>query len=453
MKAALLTIGCKLNQFETQVMQELLEGESYEVVPFSQRADLYVINTCTVTGKSEYRARQAIRKAIRTNPHAFIVVAGCYVQVHSHQVAHLPGVDLVLGNEEKFSLTAYLTEAKKNGFPRIEVGDFDYSKGGFRTSLYPFPQVKKFSGYTRSFVKVQDGCDASCSFCLVSQARGPNRSQRPEVVREQVEWLVGVGFQEVVLTGVHLGTYGADLGGEIHLAGLLRSLREVIGLKKVRLGSIEPREFTSELIEEIATNPKVCRHLHIPLQSGDPEILQAMGRNYTPDDYEKLIQRLKEKMPELGLGADVIVGFPGEEESHFCHSVELIERLPLTYLHVFSFSPRPGTLAAVLPGQVDGTVKRKRSQDLRALGRQKSQEFKEYYLGKEIEVLVENSPDKETGHPKGISDNYLKVLLPGESLKEIVNRYHTIRVVHLKGERLIGMGVKPWENRFQRSLP
>ena len=432
MKVALTTIGCKLNQFETQVMQELLEGESYEIIPFSQEADIYVINTCTVTGKSEYRARQVIRKALRTNPQAFIVVAGCYAQVHPQQVARLPEVDLILGNEEKFSLHSYLVGAKKANSPRIEVGDIDSNR------IFISHRVRNLSGYTRAFVKIQDGCDASCAFCLVSRARGPNRSERPEAIRDQIEQLVGAGYQEVVLTGVHLGTYGEDLDGETHLVGLLRSLREITGLKKVRLSSIEPREFTSELIEEIVTNPKVCRHLHIPLQSGDSKILWSMERSYTPTDYEGLVCRLKEKMPELGLGADVIVGFPGEEEEHFRHTYELIERLPLTYLHIFSFSPRPGTPAADMPNQVEGTFKQERSQRLRALGKQKSLEFKRSYLGREVEVLVESSPDKVTCFPKAISENYLKVLLPGENLEEIINRYLAVRIFRLEGEMLVG---------------
>lgn len=430
-KVALTTLGCKLNQFETQVMRELLEKGEHQVIPFPEMADVYIINTCTVTGKSDYRSRQAIRRAIQANPKATIVVAGCYAQVNPQEVARLEGVDLILGNEEKFHLPSLLETVKGKSGPQIHVGEVHRGQG------FPSHPIGAFEGYTRAFVKVQDGCDASCAFCLVSKARGPNRSDRPESVWEQVERLAEAGYQEVVLTGVHLGSYGADLGGGVNLAGLLRRLRRVDRLQKVRLSSIEPREFTEELIEEIATNPKICRHLHIPLQSGDLEILGRMRRNYDPSYYRGLLQTLKDRMPDLGLGADVMVGFPGEGELHFRNTVALIESLPLTYLHVFRFSPRPGTVAASLPGQVAGEVKRERSRLLMALGKRKSLEFKRAQLGKMVEVLVESSPDRETGCPKGIAENYLKVLLPQVDPAQ-ANGYKKVKLVQLKGDKVIG---------------
>ncbi|MBI2877133.1 MAG: tRNA (N(6)-L-threonylcarbamoyladenosine(37)-C(2))-methylthiotransferase MtaB [Candidatus Tectomicrobia bacterium] len=431
MKVAFATLGCKLNQFETQVMRELLEKENHEVIPFPEVADLYVINTCTVTGKSDYRSRQAIRRAIQANPQATIVAVGCYAQVNPQEIARLEGVDLILGNQEKFQLPALLDALRGKDGPQIHVA------GLHRPATLASPAVGSFAGYTRAFVKVQDGCDASCAFCLVSKARGPNRSERPELVWEQVGRLAEAGYQEVVLTGVHLGSYGADLGEGISLAGLLRHLRRMDRLQKIRLSSIEPREFTEELIEEIATHPKICRHLHIPLQSGDPEILRLMRRNYDPAYYGDLIQRLKVRMPDLGLGADVIVGFPGEEESHFQHTYALIEGLPLTYLHVFRFSPRPGTIAATLPKQVPGEVKRERSQRLTSLGRRKSLEFKWAQLGKVVEVLIETTPDRETGSPKGITENYLKVLLPQMDPAR-ADGYKRVKLVQLSGDKILG---------------
>lgn len=430
-KVAFTTLGCKLNQFETQVMRELLEKGDHQVIPFPEIADVYIINTCTVTGKSDYRSRQAIRRAIQANPNATIVVAGCYAQVNPQEIARLQGVDLILGNEEKFRLPSLLDTVKGKGSPRIHVGELDRSQG------FPSHRVGAFEGYTRAFVKVQDGCDASCAFCLVSKARGPNRSERPEMVWEQIERLAEAGYQEVVLTGVHLGSFGADQGGGMNLAGLLRRLRQAEGLRKVRLSSIEPREFTEELIEEIATSPKICRHLHIPLQSGDPEILRLMRRNYDPTYYRRLLQTLKERMPDLGLGADVMVGFPGEGELHFRNTVALIESLPLTYLHVFRFSPRPGTIAASLPDQVSGEARRERSRLLMALGKRKSLEFKRSQIGKVVEVLVEGTPDRETGFPKGITENYLKVLLP-QMAPALASGYKKIKLVQLKGDKIIG---------------
>jgi threonylcarbamoyladenosine tRNA methylthiotransferase MtaB len=310
LKVALSTIGCKLNQFETMGMREFFVERGYQIVPFPTPADIYVINTCTVTGKSDYRSRQAIRKVIKANPASFVVVTGCYAPLSPQEISRIKGVDLILGNNEKFFFDKYFSEPMKLISPRIWTSDLSISA--------PFPtySIKSFPGYTRAFVKIQDGCDATCSYCAVKEARGPNRSEKPGITINQIEQLVAAGYKEVVLTGIHLGTYGLDLDYEINLAGLLRRVREVPGLRKIRLSSIEPKEFTLELIEEIADNPKVCRHLHIPLQTGDPEILSRMNRDYDPRYYLDLLLRLKSLMPEITIGADVIVGFPGEEEPH-----------------------------------------------------------------------------------------------------------------------------------------
>jgi threonylcarbamoyladenosine tRNA methylthiotransferase MtaB len=433
LKVALSTIGCKLNQFEMMGMREFFVERGYQIVPFPTPADIYVINTCTVTGKSDYRSRQAIRKAVKANPASFVVVTGCYAQLNPQEISRIKGVDLILGNNEKFFFHRYFTEPKELMSPRIWTSDLSDAPP-FAT--YP---IKSFPGYTRAFVKIQDGCDAACSYCAVREARGPNRSEKPRKIISQIEQLVAAGYKEVVLTGIHLGTYGLDLGHDINLAGLLKRLKEVSSLRQIRLSSIEPKEFTPELIHEIADNPKVCHHLHIPLQSGDPEILSWMNRDYDPHYYFTLVHRLKSVMPEIAMGADVIVGFPGEEEHHFRNTYRFIQELPISYLHVFSYSKRKGTLAANLPQQISGEIKRERSLELRRLGKQKNLAFKKDFLEKTIEVLVENTRDKETGYLKGITDNYIKVLIQGAD--ERMNNYYRVKVAAIKSDKVYGV----WE--------
>jgi len=427
---ALTTIGCKLNQFETIGMREFFERRGYKIVPFSHPADIYVVNTCTVTGKSDYRSRQAIRKAFRLNPQSFIIVTGCYAQLSPRDVAQLEGVDLVLGNREKFSLERYLQEPQKFPQPRI------YTRDLRQVPDFPTYLIEAFPGYTRAFVKIQDGCDSNCSYCAVRLARGPNRSERPEIILEQVRRLVAAGYKEIVLTGIHLGTYGQDLSPDLNLASLLRRLRDIAGLKRIRLSSIEPKEFTPELIEEIVNNERICRHLHIPLQSGDPHILRLMNRDYDPDYYFQLICRLKDLLPEMSIGSDVIVGFPGEGDGHFWNTYKFIETLPISYLHVFSYSRREGTPAAHFPDQVAGEVKKERSRLLRQLGKEKALAFKKGFLGQTVEVLIENTRDKDTGLLRGITDNYIKVLLTGPD--DRMNEFYRVRITEIRDNRVMG---------------
>lgn len=434
LRIAFTTLGCKLNQFETAAMQEQLSGEDFCIVPFEDEADIYVINTCTVTGKSDYRSRQAIRRAVRKNGNAYVVAAGCYSQVDPTAVAALEGVDLVLGTEEKLRIRDYLASLPKGAPPTVAVGDIE------TCAEFQSLSIGKFPGYTRAFIKVQDGCDFRCAYCLVSTARGPNRSEAPQKVLQQAEKLARAGYRELVLTGVHLGSYGWDLQEEINLPGLLKLLQGVEGIEKIRLSSIEPREVTDELIEVMAHSPEVCNHLHIPMQSGDDWILRHMKRNYDSAYCENLLQKLANSLPQVGIGADMMVGFPGETEERFQNSYSFIERLPLTYLHVFNFSPRRGTPAASFPHQVDGETKKERSERLRALGRRKSAQFREKHRGKEAVALVESSRDKETGLLKGLTENYIQVLMEGGD--ELVNRLVRVKLVALLNRGMQGVVVK-----------
>jgi len=430
LRVAFTTLGCKLNQFETAAMQEQFKGGKFRIVPFEDEADIYVINTCTVTGKSDYRSRQAIRRAVKKNEKACVIATGCYSQVDPESVASIRGVDLVLGNTEKLRIMEYITKAANGSLQRVSVGDI----GSFPEFQSTF--IDEFPGYTRAFIKVQDGCDFSCAYCLVSTARGPNRSESPERVYQQAERLAGAGYRELVLTGIHLGTYGTDLGKENNLARLIRMLHKIDGIEKIRLSSIEPAEITDELIETIASLPKLCHHLHMPMQSGDEWILRRMKRNYDPRFYESLLWKLLRSMPNIGIGADVMVGFPGETEERFLNTKRLIEKLPLSYLHVFNFSPRKGTPAASFSHQVNGEIRKKRSEELRNLGKRKSALFREKHRDKEVEVLVESTRDKETGLLKGLTDNYIQVLMDGDD--KLTNRFVRVRLAGLLNGGMLG---------------
>jgi threonylcarbamoyladenosine tRNA methylthiotransferase MtaB len=406
---AFATLGCKLNQYDTSEVQALLEAGGFRTVPFETPAQVYVINTCTVTARADYSDRQAIRRAVLRNPGAVVVVTGCYAQTNPAAVAAIPGVDLVLGTQDKYALPELLSQARKRARPLVRVGDV------FQARTLPAIPLRRFaSGYTRAFVKVQDGCQHRCSFCIVPFARGGSRSQPVEIVVEQVEGLVAAGYAEVVLTGVDLGHYGWDLHPRTTLAALMRRLLDVPGLARLRLSSVLPAYFTEELVELVVGERRICRHLHVPLQSGSDRTLRAMRRPYTAAMYRTLVERLAAAIPDLGLGADVITGFPGETDADFEATEALAEALPFTYLHVFSYSDRRGTEAArrAAPRVPPETIRR-RTTRLRRLGGAKQLGFRRAQVGKELSVLVLEHRDRDTGRLVGLTDNYLEVVFPG----------------------------------------
>ncbi len=430
MRAALLTLGCKLNQAETVAMEELLLEAGYEIVPFDEPADVYVVNTCTVTGKSDYRSRQAIRRAASHNRNALVVVTGCYAQMFPQEASRINGVGLVIGNAEKNRLPYLLREHRDVAGPVVCVEPL-----GPGAPFSP-AAIREFTNHTRAFVKVQDGCDFHCAYCIVRHARGPARSQPPQDVLDQVRELVGHGYTELVLTGVNLGRYGRDLAQGPSLAKLLWMVAEVDGVVRVRLSSVEPSEVTDELIECIAGCEKVCPHMHIPLQSGNDDMLSAMRRPYRSRHYAELIERLHYRVPGIGIGTDVMVGFPGETEDRWRSTYGFVEGLSVTYLHVFNYSRRPGTAAADMPGQVDPETRRARSCEMRSLGAGKALEFRRRNLGRVMSVLVESTRDKETGMLKGLTGNYIRVLLEGGD--SLMNRYVSARLERLQDGLVIG---------------
>jgi threonylcarbamoyladenosine tRNA methylthiotransferase MtaB len=395
------TLGCKTNQFESAAMQETLQGAGYRIVPFEVGAELVVVNTCTVTGATDAQSRNLIRRARRLNPSCRVVVTGCYAQVEPQAMASIPGVSLVIGNEEKRQLLKLLTATEGGSAGRVAVSDIRASAG------VCLPPLTSFAGRSRAFLQIQNGCDAFCSYCIIPYARGASRSAEADEIVEQVAGLVAAGFPEVVLTGIHIGGYGADLAPQVTLNNLVRRICDETELHRLRLGSIEPTELSDELLETIATVPALCEHLHIPLQAGDDLILKRMGRSYDTDFSSRLVARARQLLPDAAICLDLITGFPGESDEQFERGRRFIESLDISDLHVFPYSPRPGTPAASFAEQVPGDISRARAARLRELANNKQRQFAERFIGQELEVVVETA--RHEGLCKGVTRNYLDV--------------------------------------------
>ena len=428
MKVAFHTMGCKVNQFDTAVMEERTRQADHAVIPFDEAADVYVINTCSVTENSDQESRRIVRQLKRRNPEARVIVTGCYAQTHPDELIKIPGIDLVLGNQEKQDLAAYLGGCDKSEGPILDVSR------PIRPGPLEQPVIRRLSGHTRVFLKIQDGCDYECSFCLIPRSRGPGRSLLPERVIEQAGILAEEGCQEVVLTGVNLGTYGRDFKPKQSLAGLLRMLLERTRIARIRLSSLEPKTVTPALIEIMQSSSRICRHFHIPLQSGDNRILKQMNRHYSRSYYRQLVLSLAGRFPNASIGADVMVGFPGEGEAEYRNTHELLKELPMSYVHVFPFSPRPETAAAMMRVGISEQEKKRRADELRRLSIEKGRQFSSAHIGKDLPVLIEKERDPKTGLLKGISDNYIKVLLPGPDA--IMNRIRPIRITSINANRV-----------------
>ena len=402
---ALATLGCKTNQFESAAMQESLQNAGYQVVPFDDGAELVIVNTCTVTSATDAQSRNLIRRARRFNPSCRVVVTGCYAQVDPDALHDLPGVSLVIGNEEKQRLLDYLKSDQDATY--VEVSDIR------QAGPICLPPLTSFSGRSRAFVQIQNGCDAFCSYCIIPYARGASRSAHPDEILQQIAELLESGYQEIVLTGIHIGGYGADLQSPLTLNGLVQRIEQETAAHRLRLGSIEPTELTDELLESVAASQIICPHFHIPLQAGDDGVLQRMGRTYTVDFFARLVHKVRETLPSAAICLDVITGFPGETDQEFENTYNFIAELPITDLHVFPFSKRPGTPAATLPDQVPGNISRERAEKLRLLAAEKHRLFAESFIGQELEVVVEAGT--KAGLLKGISRNYLDLRFSGDT--------------------------------------
>ena len=430
------TLGCKVNQFESEALIDALERKGYALIPFEEGADITIINTCTVTHRADFQSRQIVRRAFRSNPNSLIIVTGCYPQVEPDAFIKMKEVRYLFGNGEKNQIPDLLPLMQKGEFPRVQVGDIQ------KETLFSETPFHSFHRHTRAFLKIQDGCNAYCSYCIVPHARGRSRSLHPERVVENLKIFKKKGFKEVVLTGIHLGAYGLDLNPPFPLEKLIKQLEEEETPHRIRLSSIEPVDFSPELIFTLSQSNKICPHLHIPIQSGDDEILKKMNRGYNHSFLSDLIQELYLRIPKLSIGADVIVGFPGETEEKFQHTYGLVESLPFSYLHVFPFSRRKGTPAFKFPQGVDEKEIKKRAETMRELGKQKRQVFYRQFLNQELSVLVEDRKEKETGRWKGLSRNYIPVLITDKNgIKEHrdwVNHEWTVRVTDLTEKGVIG---------------
>jgi threonylcarbamoyladenosine tRNA methylthiotransferase MtaB len=428
---AFRTIGCKLNQCETAQMQETLLAEGYRLVDWDGAADIRVVNTCTVTAKSDRTCRHEIRLAKRLDPECAVVVTGCYAQIDPDAVAAIPGVDLVLGNLDKLRLAEHLA-ATTGAAAKTRAGGV---LAGPTLSISPYPEHSEFEGeffthfygYTRAFLKVQTGCDSHCAYCIIPSARGPARSMPKADVLREVELLAERGFREIVLTGINLGSWGCDTG-EGSAADLLQALlaggRFAVG--RYRLSSIEPLEVDEALMDVVAhAGDTVARHFHLPLQSGSDSVLCRMNRPYTGGDYLAVVDELARRFPDAAIGADVIAGFPGESDAEFEQTLAFIEHAPLTYLHVFSYSDRPGTRASRMKPKVPPETIHERSLRLRALGERKNAAFRATLRGTEQRVLILRERDA-AGRLVGITGNYVEVLLNGED--DLMNRFAQVRL-------------------------
>lgn len=403
-KAALHNLGCKVNAYETEAMQHLLEEAGYEIVPFTQKADVYVINTCSVTNMADRKSRQMLHKAKKNNPDSIVVAAGCYVQTSEKEVLNDLSVDIVIGNDRKHDLVRLLEEYSLDSV-NDTVDDINDGKHDFEELF--IDQTKE---HTRAFIKVQDGCNQFCSYCIIPYARGRVRSRRFENVIAEVERLAANGFKEVVLTGIHLSSYGVDFEEATGLLELIQAVNAVKGIERIRLGSLEPKIVTDHFASELSKLDKICPHFHLSLQSGCDATLKRMNRKYTTKEYERGCELLRKYFVHPAITTDVIVGFPGETEEEFEQTKAYLEHIHFYEMHIFKYSKRKGTRAAVMPDQIDEQVKAARSEKLIALGHDMSKEFRKFYIGKNEEVLFEEKAvigDKE--YFVGYTKEYVKV--------------------------------------------
>ncbi|MDH3317970.1 MAG: tRNA (N(6)-L-threonylcarbamoyladenosine(37)-C(2))-methylthiotransferase MtaB [Gammaproteobacteria bacterium] len=431
-RVAYITFGCRLNQYDTETVRTLLENDGgYQTVAAGDGAEVFVVNTCSVTARADATARKTIRRIHRQHPEAQIVVTGCYAQRAPQELAALDGVSVVVGAKNRAEIVE-LVSSPKSARPRVAVSPVNEA---VKFLEVPITEMMERS---RAYVKVQEGCNESCTFCIVPQTRGRSRSRARDRVLDQVRGLVQRGYVEVVLTGVHVGDYGLDLaGGRRMLADLIREILEVPGLERFRLSSIEPASVSDEIIDLMAAQPKFARHFHIPFQSGSNAILSRMKRRYSAEYFADLIENITGRVPGCGIGSDVICGFPGETEADFQATFDRLVDLPITYLHAFTYSVRPGSEAEAFGDRVPAEVKKRRVHSLKRLARDKNRAFREKHVGEMLQVLFEGAAAGNGDRISGFSDNYLKVEAEGAAS----SRVEAVRITDLsedclKGERL-----------------
>lgn len=437
-RVAISTMGCKVNTYESELIAQTLKTQNWTTVAQTEQADLYLINTCTVTREADRQARQIVRKAVRRNPDALVVVTGCYAQMDPQACADIPGVDLVLGNDKKLDAHALIPQLEQGELPKVMVGDLDQ-----QVSL-PDQILAGFEAHTRAFVQIQQGCDQGCTFCIIHVARGPSRSLAPSLIKRQVQRLVLNGYPEIVICGVDLGSYGDDFDSEQQF-GLVELLKELLALEydqsnpfRIRLSSIDPAHISDELIELMSNEPRLCAHIHLSLQSGSTLILKRMKRRYDADHVRERIAALRAKLPQLVLSADVMVGFPTETEELYLETEQMVKDIKVAYPHTFSYSERDGTPAARIPQAkaVPVAERKARNQRLRAVGKSIEQAMQEQQLGRELWVLPESEFAQNKDYTLCRSEAYVPVLVKSEQVEQ--GRWLQVKVSHLEDGFLYG---------------
>lgn len=408
-KVAFVSLGCKVNQYETNAMSQEFIKSGYEVVEFSDVADIYIVNTCTVTNIADRKSRQMLRRVKEINPEAVLVATGCYAQVGKEELEKIDDIDMIIGNNEKKDIVEIIENYcnEKNAIITDVMHKKEYVEFGTTT----------YTEKTRAVVKIQDGCDRFCSYCIIPYARGRVRSRKLENIVAEVEQIVDNGIQEIVITGIHIASYGKDFNYEITLIDLLEELNKVKGLKRIRLGSIEPTIITDEFVSRLSKLEKICDHFHLSLQSGCNETLKRMNRRYTCDEFENGTKLLRKAFPKAALTTDVIAGFPGETDEEFSKTYDFLKRIAFYKMHIFKYSQRKGTKAAVMPNQVDGAIKEQRSKVLLELSDENEKMYNSEYVGKTVEVLFE---EKDGEFYKGHTTNYIEVLAKGDNLENAI---------------------------------
>jgi threonylcarbamoyladenosine tRNA methylthiotransferase MtaB len=409
-RAAFYTLGCKTNQYDTEAMQEQFEKAGYRIVDFQEESDVYVVNTCTVTNLGDRKSRKIVRKAHRTNPQGIIAVVGCYAQQAAEEVLSIEGVKLAVGTKNRNKIVEYVEMVEATGDSINAVEDI------MKIQEFEDTPISTFSGKTRGILKIQEGCNQFCSYCIIPYARGPIRSRQPVSVLEEVQRLADNGFKEIVLTGIHIASYGKDLQ-ITSLLELIQDIHRVDGIQRIRLGSLEPNLLSKEFVSVVKDMKKVCRHYHISLQSGCDATLKRMHRRYTTDEFREIVNGLRNAIPNVAITTDIMVGFPGETDEEFAQTLKFVEDIAFSKIHVFPYSPRKGTPAASYDDQVSSEVKEKRSKELTALGNRLEQSYMEGFIGERVEVLFEEEHPEWKGFYEGYTNEYIRVAVPEDSLQ------------------------------------
>lgn len=428
-KVAFHTLGCKVNQYETEAMAELFEKDGYEIVHEDEIADVYVINTCTITNLGDRKSRQFIRRAKNKNPEAVIAVVGCYAQTAPEEVMGIDEVDIVIGTKDRNKIVELSHQVIEKREKINIVTDI------MKQHEFEEMKIENIEGKTRAFLKIQEGCNQFCSYCIIPYARGPIRSRKLDAVLSEVEKLSKNGFKEVVLTGIHVASYGKDIG-EIRLIDVIEKVHEVVGIERIRLSSIEPTIMTKDFLDRLIKLPKVCDHFHLSLQSGSDSVLKRMNRKYTTKEYKKIAELIREYMPNVGITTDIIVGFPGETEEEFIETCKFVDDIGFSRIHVFPYSPRKGTPASRHKNQISGDIKHQRSKELIKIGEENTQKFNNKFIGTTLNVLFEERAKSDSEFIEGYTTNYIRVLSKGSNSLE--GKILPVKLENIQGDNLIG---------------